>query len=32
MEVLESQTDAFIEQCLNTPESKAVDVMTKLKG
>jgi hypothetical protein len=32
VETLESQTNAFIEQCLDNPQSKAVDVMTKLKG
>jgi len=32
VEVLEQQTNAFIEQCLDSPQSKAVDVMTKLKG
>ena len=32
VEVLEGQTNAFIEQCLDNPQSKAVDVMTKLKG
>jgi hypothetical protein len=32
VETLETQTNAFIEQCLDNPQSKAVDVMTKLKG
>lgn len=32
VEILESQTNAFIEQCLDSPQSKAVDVLTKLKG
>ena len=32
VEVLERQTNAFIEQCLDAPQSKAVDVMTKLRG
>jgi HdeA/HdeB family len=32
VEALENQTNAFIEQCLDNPQSKAVDVMTKLKG
>jgi hypothetical protein len=32
VEALESQTNAFIEQCLDNPQSKAVDVMTRLKG
>jgi hypothetical protein len=32
VEVMERQTNAFIEQCLDTPQSKAVDVMTKLRG
>jgi hypothetical protein len=32
VEVVESQTNAFIEQCLDNPQSKAVDVMTKIKG
>jgi HdeA/HdeB family len=32
VEVLESQTNAFIEQCLDNPQSRAVDVMTKLRG
>src|SRR5947209_18944284 len=29
VEVLEQQTNAFIEQCLDSPQTKAVDVMTK---
>lgn len=32
LEVLHKQTDSFIEQCLDTPAAKAVDVMTKVKG
>lgn len=32
VEVLENQTNAFIEQCLDNPQSKALDVMTKVKG
>jgi hypothetical protein len=32
VDVMERQTDAFIEQCLDNPQSKAVDVMSKLKG
>ena len=32
VEVVESQTNAFIEQCLDNPLSKALDVMTKIKG
>ena len=32
VEMLESQTNAFIEQCLDNPQNKAVDVMTKLRG
>jgi hypothetical protein len=32
VEVVESQTNAFIEQCLDNPQSKAVDVMTKIRG
>jgi hypothetical protein len=32
VEMLERQTDAFIEQCLDNPQDKAVDVMTKLRG
>lgn len=30
--VLTKQTDAFIDQCLDNPAAKAVDVMTKIKG
>ena len=30
-EVLERQTHAFIEECLDNPQSKAADVMAKLK-
>lgn len=29
--VLEKQTNAFIEECLDNPQSKAADVMAKLK-
>ena len=32
LEVLHKQTDAFIEQCLDKPAQKAVDVMAKVKG
>jgi hypothetical protein len=32
VEVLESQTNTFIEQCLDNPQSRAMDVMTKIKG
>jgi hypothetical protein len=31
VEVLEKQTSAFIEECLDNPQSKAADVMGKLK-
>jgi len=31
VEVLEKQTNAFIETCLDNPQSKAADVMAKLK-
>jgi len=31
LEVLAKQTDAFIDQCLDNPKDKAVDVMTKVK-
>jgi HdeA/HdeB family len=31
VEVLEKQTSAFIEDCLDNPQSKAADVMAKLK-
>ena len=31
VEVLEKQTNAFIEECLDNPQSKAADVMGKLK-
>ena len=31
VEVLEKQTSAFIEQCLDNPQSRAADVMAKLK-
>lgn len=32
LETLSKQTDAFIDQCLDNPSSKAADVMTKIKG
>lgn len=32
VDVMENQTNAFIEQCLDAPQSKAVDVMMKIKG
>jgi hypothetical protein len=32
VEVMEGQTNAFIEQCLDNPQNRAVDVMTKIKG
>lgn len=31
VEILEGQTNAFIEECLDNPQSKAADVMAKLK-
>ena len=31
VEILEKQTDAFIDQCLDNPQAKAEDVMLKLK-
>ena len=31
VEVLEKQTDDFIERCLDSPQAKAEDVMLKLK-
>jgi hypothetical protein len=31
VEVLEKQTSAFIEECLDNPQGKAADVMAKLK-
>jgi hypothetical protein len=31
VEVLERQTSAFIEECLDKPQDKAADVMAKLK-
>lgn len=31
VEVLEKQTTAFIEECLDNPQNKAADVMAKLK-
>jgi hypothetical protein len=31
VEVLERQTSAFIEECLDNPQDKAADVMAKLK-
>ena len=30
--VLTKQTDEFIDQCLDSPAAKAVDIMTKIKG
>jgi|SRR5215831_6534811 len=32
LEALHKQTDSFIEQCLDNPAQKAVDVMAKVKG
>jgi len=32
LETLRKQSDAFIEQCLDNPNGKAEDVMTKIKG
>ena len=32
LDVLHKQTDDFIEQCLDNPAQKAVDVMAKIKG
>ncbi len=32
LEVLHKQSDDFIEQCLDNPAQKAVDVMAKIKG
>ena len=32
LEVLHKQSDDFIEQCLDSPAQKAVDVMAKVKG
>jgi HdeA/HdeB family protein len=32
LEALHKQTDDFIEQCLDNPAQKAVDVMAKVKG
>ena len=32
LEVLHKQSDDFIEQCLDNPAQKAVDVMAKVKG
>jgi HdeA/HdeB family len=32
LEVLHKQSDEFIEQCLDNPAQKAVDVMAKVKG
>jgi len=32
VEALEKQTSAFIEQCLDNPQSKAADVMARLKS
>ena len=31
VEVLEKQTNTFIEECLDNPQSKAADVMAKIK-
>lgn len=31
VEILEKQTSAFIEECLDNPQSKAADAMAKLK-
>jgi HdeA/HdeB family len=31
VEILERQTNTFIEECLDNPQSKAADVMAKLK-
>jgi hypothetical protein len=31
IETLERQTNAFIEECLDNPRSRAVDVMAKIK-
>jgi HdeA/HdeB family len=31
VEVLENQTNAFIEQCLDSPQKKAVEVMMSIK-
>ena len=32
LEILHKQSDGFIEQCLDNPARKAVDVMAKVKG
>jgi hypothetical protein len=32
VEMLEKQTNAFIEDCLDNPQSKAADVLAKLKN
>ena len=32
LEVLQKQTDAFIDRCLNNPTEKASDAMMKVKG
>jgi len=32
VDLLKTQTDAFIEECLDHPNEKAIDVMLKLKG
>jgi hypothetical protein len=32
VDLLKAQTDAFIDQCLDRPGDKAVDVMTRLKA
>lgn len=31
VEALERQTNAFIEECLNSPQKRAIDVMEKIK-
>ncbi len=32
VETLTKQTDAFVDQCLDNPAAKAVEVMAKIKG
>jgi hypothetical protein len=32
VEVLEKQSDAFVDYCLNNPNEKALDAMTKVKN
>ena len=32
VEIMERQTNAFIEQCLDNPQSKAADVLAKLRN